>query len=380
MAATAASTGCFPRFVPPHGTGMVPLAISDWQLALYSAPAVVGIVLLVLALLRWSEGPRDAQPNQRQPAKYSSQPANSGLASPTPPSTPGARSRHHNDQVVACPECSIRITAGQLNLHRHQVHGTVRRCPLCNQYIRADGLLRHNLKKHGVRSQEPLKRPSLQCPRCHNVVLRANIYRHLNQVHGVNFRPAVGWHPIVAGMRHDTRQFWLIDGLNIVRLQGEDVPRFDFLLALTYHMLQDDIDFLCVFDASARPCVKELQGTYFAEVCEQLIRVSPQRFSEVPAGNTADEAILDIATMLGQSIITNDQFRDHAPSYPWLETNRDGRFSNVTLRHSARPHRELLVWQDMTIAVPAPQKIRSFVQEYRQLLSERDKQDSTASA
>jgi len=214
----------------------------------------------------------------------------------------------------------------------------------------------------------------VQCPRCHNTVLRANIGRHLNRVHYINFRPAVGWHPIQAAMRHQADDFWLIDGLNIVRLQGKDVPRFDFLLALTHHMLQEDIDFLCVFDASARPCVKELQGTYFAEVCEQLIRACPQRFSEVPAGNIADEAILDIATMLGQKIITNDLFRDHAARYPWLEAEREERLCNVRLRQNSRPHRELLVWEEATIAVPAPQKVRTFVQAYKQLLSERDKQ------
>jgi len=351
---------------------MPPLAISDWQLALYSAPVVLGIVLVVLALLRWSEGPK--------PAKTSSPPTRSNPAAPTPPTTAGARSRHYYDHVVACPECSIRIRAGQLSLHRHQAHGTVRRCPLCNQYIRADRILRHNLKRHGVHSQEPLKRPSLQCPRCHNAVLRANIHKHLYKVHGINFRPAIGWHPILAAMHHHAGDFWLIDGLNIVRLQGMDVPRFDFLLALTHHMLQHRIDFLCVFDASTRPCVRERQGTYLAEVYEQLVQVCPQRFSEVPAGNTADEAILDIATMLGQKIITNDQFRDHVRNYPWLETDRDGRFSDVRVRHSARPHRELLVWQDATITVPAPQRIRSFVQDYKELLSERNKQESAESA
>ena len=84
-----------------------------------------------------------------------------------------------------------------------------------------------------------------------------------------------------------------------------------------------------MFDASARPCVRELQGTYFAEVCEQLMQSCPQRFSEVPAGNNADEAILDIATMLGQKIITNDQFRDHAPRYPWLETEAEKRLHTM---------------------------------------------------
>ena len=67
----------------------------------------------------------------------------------------------------------------------------------------------------------------------------------------MNFQPAIGWHPLLAALHGDRDGFWLIDGLNVVRLQGGDVTRFDFLLALTYHMLQQDMDFLCVFDASA---------------------------------------------------------------------------------------------------------------------------------
>jgi hypothetical protein len=357
---------------------MALLALTDWQLVVYSAPVVLGVALLVLALLRWSEGPGHAEADP-PPTAESSKTLRASDAPSRPASHPAPTgSRWLRDQVVACPECALRLAASQLNRHRYEAHGTVRRCPLCNQYIRADKLRRHNLRKHGTDSKELLQRPSLQCPRCHNRVLRANIRRHLNQVHCINFRPAVGWHPMLAALYGGRDGFWLIDALNIVRLQGEDVPRFDFLLALTHHMLRQREDFLCVFDASARPCIRELQGTYFAELCEQLIRAHPRRFSEVPSGQTADEAILDASAMLGQRIVTNDKFRDHAERYPWLESEGRERLFNVRFRHSSRPHRELLVWQDATIPVPPPQKVRTFVHEYRRLLSESEKAAATA--
>jgi hypothetical protein len=351
---------------------MFDLAMSDWQMAAYSGPIVLAIALLVLALLRSSEGPRTTTSKPPQLTSLSRSPAAWQSVNPTTVAKPRARPVH--GQVVACPDCSRRLAVSQLNAHRREMHGTVRRCPLCNQYICADKILRHNLKQHGVHSEELLKRPSLQCPRCHNSVLRVNIGTHLQRVHGMDLRPALGWHPIVAAMQDRREKFWLIDGLNIVRLQGEDVPRFDFLLALTYHMLQQEMDFLCVLDASARPCVRELQGTYFAQVCVQLLQTYPRRFTEVPSGHTADEAILDVATMLGQKVITNDQFRDHAARYPWLEKEADRRLFTVQLRHSVRPHREVLVWRGTTITVPKPQKVRRFVQDHRRLLLERERE------
>jgi hypothetical protein len=204
--------------------------------------------------------------------------------------------------------------------------------------------------------------------------------KHLGQIHGIGARPAVGGHPVVMALQRQVDPLWLIDGLNVVRLQGEDVPRFDFLLALTHHMLRENVDFLCVFDASARPCIKELQGTYFAEVCERLIRCWPHRFSEVPARTIADVALLDIATMLGSKIITNDQYRDHIPTYRWLATESEERLCGIRLRRTTRPHREVLVWQDKSIEVPVPQKIRTFVQEYQELLAERDHSTPAAPA
>jgi len=269
------------------------------------------------------------------------------------------------------------MTSGTLQRHRQEVHGTVQRCPLCHQYIRSDGLLSHNVKKHGIESGELLKRRALQCSRCHNTVLARNICTHLNRVHKVPLDTSRGRHPVAAAIRYQRDRFWLIDGLNIVRLLGEPAPRFDFLLALTYQMLQDDLDFLCVYDASILPDLRELQGAYFADLCAELTQSWPQRFSEVPLRTVADEAILDVATMLGQNILTNDQFRDHADRYPWLETDRQQRLCGVRLRQGSRPHQELLVWDGTSVPVPAPQTIRTFIEEYKELIAKREANRST---
>ena len=242
---------------------------------------------------------------------------------------------------------------------------------MCNQFVRADRIPRHNITRHGVESPDLLKPPTVQCTRCHNRVLHKRLVEHLERHHGVNFHPACGWHPLVAAMRRDGAGYWLIDGLNIVRLQGKDAPRFDILLALTYHLLQENVDFLCVFDASARPCLREFQGSYVAELCRELIHRFPGRFSEVPAGTVADDAILDIASFFGPKVITNDQYRDHTERHPWLETNREEMLSGVQLRQDSR-RRELLLWKETTIPIPPFQGIRSFADRHMQLLAQRE--------
>jgi hypothetical protein len=204
-------------------------------------------------------------------------------------------------------------------------------------------------------------------------VLHKKLVKHLERQHGVNFHPACGWHPLVAAMRRGGANYWLIDGLNVVRLQGKDAPRFDILLALTTHLLQENVDFLCVFDASARPCLREFQGTYVAELCWELIQTFPERFSEVPAGTVADDAILDIASFFGSKVITNDQYRDHADRHPWLETSREEMLSGVELRQDSR-RRELILWEDTAIRIPPFRSIRSFADQHTQLLARRESQ------
>ena len=272
-------------------------------------------------------------------------------------------------RLVLCPECGLEVRLRRLQKHRRNAHGTVKHCRVCNLYIRADGMLRHNVKRHGVESPESVSHPMVQCTRCHNEVLRKNLVKHFGRHHGVNLWPACGWHPMEAAVQRNGNAYWVIDGLNIVRLQGQDVPRLDFLLALTNHLMQKDNDFLCVFDASARPALRQFQGSYFADLCRQLIEQFPRHFTEVPKGTVADDAILDIASIFGSNVITNDQFRDHVGRHPWLETRREQMLHGVQVRRHARRRRDILFWQDETIEVPNYRRIRSFGKHYKKELA-----------
>lgn len=46
-------------------------------------------------------------------------------------------------------------------------------------------------------------------------------------------------------------------------------------------------------------------------------------FSEVPGGTEADAFILETANRTGESIISNDRYRDHTGKYHWIETSPD---------------------------------------------------------
>ena len=89
----------------------------------------------------------------------------------------------------------------------------------------------------------------------------------------------------------------------------------------------------------------------------------------MPSGNVADVAILDIASIFGNRVITNDQFRDHIEDHPWIEQERDQRFAQVRFRGNRR--REALTWNDSLIQVPSSKHIKKFGQQYQQLLKER---------
>lgn len=275
-------------------------------------------------------------------------------------------------KIVVCPECLLPIELGKLQRHRAKEHGTVHRCALCNQYVRPENLAKHNLKKHRNSSTEHLRPRLVSCPSCHNAVLLKNLRKHLSQIHKTSFYTSNGKHPFLTAIEFERERFWVIDGLNIVRMRGQDLPRLDFLLALTYQMLEDDADFLCIFDASAPPAIRDFQGTVYSKFYDYLIQSHPRRFSQVPAGTIADEFVLDIAKMFGQQVITNDQYRDHVDRHPWLESEHNDRLFGVELRYSPKLHREILFWNDQKIPVPSPHKIRVFLKSYQDLLTKRD--------
>jgi hypothetical protein len=293
---------------------------------------------------------------------------------------PQQNRRKSAEKIVVCPDCLLPIELGKLQRHRAKVHETVHRCALCNKYIRPDNIVQHNLKQHGSASSDYLKPRQLPCPRCHNTVLLKNIRKHLFHIHKFGFATSNGRHPFLSAIGFQRETFWIVDGLNIVRMRGQDLPRLDYLLALTYRMLEDNTDFLCVFDASAPPAIRDFQGTVYAKFYDYLIQSHPRRFSQVPAGTIADEFILDIATMFGQNVITNDQYRDHVVRHPWLDTQREQRLFGVELKYSPKLHGEVLFWNGQTIPVPSPHKIRKFFRNYNNLLTERDRKRASSTS
>lgn len=346
-------------------------ASSFLQLAAFCLAVLFGSLAVVLAIVWWWFAPRTSS-RSRSHRSFDSKRGQSRLETGSREFAEPRATRHataSKGRRALCPECGLEVRQRRLEKHRHNAHGTVKHCRLCNQYIRADGMARHNAMRHGVDSDESLPRPVVQCTRCHNKVLRKNLVKHFGRQHDINLRPACGWHPLVAAVRREHNGYWVIDGLNIVRMQGQDAPRLDFLLALTKHLFRSDRDFLCVFDASARPALQRFQGSHFSKLCRQLIEEFPSHFSEVPKGTVADDAILDIASIFGSKVITNDQFRDHVERHPWLETRRDEMLYGVEVRRQSRRRRDLLCWQEETIEVPSSRRIRSFGEQYREELA-----------
>jgi hypothetical protein len=326
---------------------MLDLTSHTLRLAALSAAVLFSLLAVALAALWWCWRPR--KPARQEPSHQ---------GSPQPGFT-------------ICPDCGKEVRSRRLQSHRSSTHGTVKRCRLCNTYIRVDRVLRHNTAQHDVESPELLKPPSVQCTRCHNTVLRKNIVEHLGRHHDVNLHPTYGWHPLVAARYRGDAHYWLIDGQSIARIQGAETPRFDLVLALTYHLLQENADFLCVFGASARARLREVPGSYLAECYGELIHTFPRRFSEVPAGTVAAEAISEIVSILGPTVITNERYQSYAGQWPWPDMLRDEMLSRVTLQRDPR-RREFLVWKDRTIPVPRFQTIPSFVRRYKQQLSQRE--------
>ena len=137
------------------------------------------------------------------------------------------------DTIVTCPDCSCPVAVAKLQRHRAEAHGTVRRCPLCNKHVRPDNIAKHNLKQHHTSSADYLKLTMLPCPRCHNSVLLQNLTKHLRRIHKYDFSTSNGRHPLLTAIEYQRGTFWVVDGLNIVRMRGQDLPRLDYLLALT---------------------------------------------------------------------------------------------------------------------------------------------------
>ncbi len=151
----------------------------------------------------------------------------------------------------------------------------------------------------------------------------------------------------------------IIDGSNVCRSisgggagEGGDVSSLSLLLKLTLFLVEHGVAFRCVFDASESYALgRNSQWPQGAAVYRTLLAYAHDCFSEVPAGQSADETILSLATELGCPVISNDRFdksRDrHQDRFPWVsvackrlirsETDRHGMIFWPGLGLRARP-------------------------------------------
>lgn len=129
---------------------------------------------------------------------------------------------------------------------------------------------------------------------------------------------------LAAPVTSPTRKCAILDGLNIIRLQGCEHPSLAILLEITLCLVRQGVDTLCICDANTRHELREHEGKAVADLYEQLLVDFPANFAESPAGCQADPFILEEATARDARIISNDIFRKYVQNFPWLML-RDGR-------------------------------------------------------
>jgi len=110
----------------------------------------------------------------------------------------------------------------------------------------------------------------------------------------------------------------ILDGLNIIRLQGCEHPSLAILLEIMLCLVRQGDDTLCICDANTRHELREHVGKAVADLYERLLADFPANFAESPAGQQADPIILEEATARGARIVSNDAYRWYAKQFPWL--------------------------------------------------------------
>ena len=130
--------------------------------------------------------------------------------------------------------------------------------------------------------------------------------------------------------RHMSGCRFIIDGSNVCRsyMDLSGISTLSPLLTLAYTLFKRHATCFCFFDASERYLLRgnldELEGE---RVYERMLREFPRIFYEVPAGENADDLILEMADRQGLGVISNDRFNkmedQHLQLYPWLILGTD---------------------------------------------------------
>ena len=119
----------------------------------------------------------------------------------------------------------------------------------------------------------------------------------------------------------------LIDGTNVLYASPNPTPSLLHLLGLLLQLQKSGTKFECIFDASTVYKLKELAGQKHSDGFNRLCQEYPDIFYTVPAGNQADDYLLDDAHRTGQPIISNDRFLEFADKYEWLKSDSKRRVS-----------------------------------------------------
>lgn len=116
----------------------------------------------------------------------------------------------------------------------------------------------------------------------------------------------------------------VIDGTNVCYWGGKRGVGMSLalLLALCADLHRRGVDYMVYFDASTRYGLQKMGATGDAALYCRLLDVRPDRFHEVKARTTADEAVLmDVAAGMGNKkptvFVTRDHYRDYVELFPF---------------------------------------------------------------
>lgn len=116
----------------------------------------------------------------------------------------------------------------------------------------------------------------------------------------------------------------VIDGTNVCYWGGKSGLEMSLalLLALCADLHRRGVDYMVYFDASTRYCLQKMGAAGDAALYCRLLDARPDRFHEVKARTTADEAVLmDVAAGVENEkptvFVTRDHYRDHVGLFPF---------------------------------------------------------------
>jgi hypothetical protein len=120
-----------------------------------------------------------------------------------------------------------------------------------------------------------------------------------------------------AGVEPRTSTLW-VDGSNVCRNWPlPNQPNLAVLLTLLCELIRKGRPFLCLFDANIRYVLAD-HSPGDTKMYLKLISDYPEQFTEVPGKSVADDFLLKRASTSGGKVVSNDQFRQLIPAYPWL--------------------------------------------------------------